>query len=195
MNTDAGMMLEPQALPCIEKSELARLEGFGNNCEFGLMLRRIGFEGGMLFRWASILPQVLLATLRADFENLYEFDNLVPVSPVMVRDLHYGMGWHTQMYSSLREGTLVFNEGEAARRVIHAREASKIAYLVDKLRRKFEHPNPVFVIKANGGIPPQILEEIHYQLYRRVLSPRFLLLEVCLDPARAGAVELLDRNH
>ena len=40
-----------------------------------------------------------------------------------------------------------------------------------------------------------MLEAIHYQIYRRATSPRFLLLEVQADPARAGQVELLDRNR
>jgi hypothetical protein len=195
MSMSAAMTLDPRIGPKIAKSELVRLEGFGDNCEFGFVLRRLGFEDGMLFRWASIRPESLLATLRGDFEDLYEFDNLVPQQAKMVRDLHYGTAWHTQMYSSRRDGTLTFEADIERRREIHAKEASKLAYLVAKLRRKFTHPNPVFVIKANSGIPEQVLEAIHYQIYRRATSPRFLLLEVRDDATRAGTVELLDRNR
>jgi hypothetical protein len=136
----------------------------------------------------------LLATLRGDFRQLYEFDNLVPENPKMVRDLRYGTSWHSQMASSRRAGTLSFDLDQEQRRPIHAREASKLTYLVEKLRRQFDHSNPVFVVKANSGITTELLEAIHYQIYRRVASPRFLLLEVKDDTARAGSIEQLDRN-
>lgn len=187
--------LEPQIRPAIARADLARLEGLGDNCEFGFYLRRLGFDDGMLFRWASIKPESLLATLRGDFEHLYAFDNLIPVQPGMVRDLHYGTAWHTQMYSTRHEGTLVFNDDVETRRGTHAREASKLTYLLQKLRQKFVHPNPVFVIKSNDGISEALLESIHYQIYRRATSPRFLLLDVQANPARAGQVEVLDRNR
>jgi hypothetical protein len=148
-----------------------------------------------LLRWASIRPESLLATLRGDFTKLYEFDNLVPQNSKMVRDLNYGTSWHTQMYSSLRAGTLTFDADEEQRRAIYAREIVKLSYLVEKLRAKFEHPNPVFVIKANAGIEDDLLEAIHYQIYRRATSARFLLLEVQDNPRRAGTVDLLDRNR
>jgi hypothetical protein len=195
MSMGAAMTLDPAKGQTIAKADLPRLEGFGDNCELGFVLRRLRFEEGMLFRWASIRPESLLATLRGDFADIYKFENLVPQNEKMVRDLHYGTAWHTKMYSSRRAGTLIFDAGEEERRLIHAREASKLAYLVEKLRAKFQHPNPVFVIKANTGIHEDLLEAIHYQIYRRTTSPRFLLLEVRDDANRAGSVELLDRNR
>ena len=194
MSIISAVTIDQKKLPLITKSDLLRLEGLGDNCEFGFVLRRLGFEDGMLFRWASIRPESLLATLRGNFAELYEFNNLVPQNSKMVRDLHYGTSWHTQMYSSLRAGTLTFDFDEERRRRIHAKEASKLAYLLQKLGAKFEHPNPVFVIKANNNISPDLLEAIHYQIYRRVTSSRFLLLEVQENIQRAGTCELLNRN-
>jgi hypothetical protein len=95
MSMGSAVILELKSPPGIKLSELARLEALGDNCEFGFLLRRLGFEDGMLFRWASIRPQCLLATLRNDFVDLYQFDNLVPAQVGMVRDLHYGIAWHT----------------------------------------------------------------------------------------------------
>jgi hypothetical protein len=148
----------------------------------------------MLFRWASVKPECLLATLRGDFQSLYEFENLVPQNRKMVRDLQYGTSWHSRMHSSLNEGVLTFDADETERRTIHAGEASKLSYMTAKLRTKFQHPNPVFVVKTNEGIVPRTLEGIHYQLYRRVASARFLLLEMRDDRRRAGSAELIDRN-
>lgn len=178
----------------LTRQALTRLEGLGDNCELGFVLRRAGFEDGMLFRWASIRPESLLATLRGDFDRLYEFANLEPQNRKMVHDRHYGTAWHSEMHSSLRDGRLCFDAGEAERGPIHAKEASKLGYMVAKFRRKLDHPNPVFVLKANAAIPEPVLEAIHYQLYRRARSPHFLLLEVCADPARAGRVERRDRH-
>ena len=194
MGTSLVMAMEPRVGNAIAKADLARLESFGDNCEFGFVLRRLGFEDGMLFRWASARPESVLATLRGDFESIYEFNNLVPQNSKMVRDLHYGTSWHSQMYSSMRAGTLTFDADDEQRRTIHAREASKLSYLIEKLCRKFTHPNPVFIIKSNSGISEDVLQAIHYQLYRRVTSSRFMLLEVRDDAQRAGTVELLDRN-
>jgi hypothetical protein len=92
----AAITMRPTAGQTIAKSDLLRLEGLGDNCELGFVLRRLGFEDGMLFRWASIRPESLLATLRGDCADLYEFGNLVPQNAKMVRDLHYGTSWHTR---------------------------------------------------------------------------------------------------
>jgi hypothetical protein len=195
MSVGSALVLERSQEQPFAKSDLLRLEGLGDNCELGFVLRRMGFEGGMLFRWASIRPESLLATLRGDFAGMYDFDNLVPQNPKMVRDLHYGTSWHTQMQSSLRSGTLTFDTNQEDRRPIHRTEAGKLAYLLEKLRAKFKHPNPVFVIKANNGIAEDLLEAIHYQIYRRAISPHFLLREVQSNMKRAGTVDLLDRNR
>jgi hypothetical protein len=95
MSVGSALVLERSQEQPFAKSDLLRLEGLGDNCELGFVLRRMGFEGGMLFRWASIRPESLLATLRGDFAGMYDFDNLVPQNPKMVRDLHYGTSWHT----------------------------------------------------------------------------------------------------
>src|SRR4051812_28696253 len=97
------------SVPSIPIGDLRRLEGLGDNCELGFVLRRLGFEDGMLFRWASVKPECLLATLRGDFQSLYEFENLVPQNPRMVWDLQYGASWHSRMHSSVDEGVLTFD--------------------------------------------------------------------------------------
>ena len=178
----------------IAPAELGRIEFLGDNCELGFVLKRLGFEAGALFRWASITPESLLATLRGDFEGLYEFEALEPHRANMVRDRRYGTSWHSEMRSARVDGALRFNDDEPARRRIHAGEAAKRAYLLGKLRDHCERDDTIFVIKHNAGIAPSVLEGIHYQLYRRVRCPRFALLEVCADPARAGALEVVDRH-
>ena len=175
--------------------DIGRLESFGDNCELGFVMRRLGWEGGSLFRWASISPESLLATMRADFARLYEFADLVPIRLNMVRDTRYGTAWHSEMRAELRDGRWAYRHDEAERRVIHRQESAKRAHLLAKLRRKFEHPNPVFVIKCNAGIDPAVLEGIHYQLYRLAHSTDFTLLEMSADPARAGTVERVDRTR
>jgi hypothetical protein len=176
-------------------NDLARIESLGDNCELGFVLRRLGWEDGSLLRWASISPESLLATLRGDFEHIYEYENLTPLRLTMVQDARYGTAWHTEMTASVSGGALVFNHDETIRRGIHAKEQDKRAHLVAKLRKKFAHPNPLFVIKARTGLNPEVLEGIHYQLYRRVRSPRFTLLEICADEARSGQMTVVDRNH
>jgi hypothetical protein len=175
--------------------DLSRIESLGDNCELGLVLRRLGSEDGSLFRWASIKPQSLLATLKGEFDRFYDFENLAPCRKKMVRDLHYGTAWHSEMTSSPNgDGELAFDDDEPTRRLIFAAESRKRLYLLEKLHRKFSHPNPVFVIKHSTIISDDILEGIHYQLYCRVKSGRFALLEVCSDEGRAGQIEVVQRN-
>lgn len=171
--------------------DLGRLESFGDNCELGFVLRRLGWEDGSLFRWSSIAPESLLATLRGDFAGLYDFEQLEPHRRSMVLDRRYGTAWHSGMTASPGGGAWAFDHDPAVRRSIHAGESAKRAHLVGKLHRKFEHPNPVFVIKRNAGISPEVLEGIHYQLFRRTGSPAFAMLEMCADPGRAGQLERL----
>ena len=64
-------------MDAVSPASLSRIESLGDNCELGFVLRRLGSEEGMLFRWASMQPESLLATLRADFERFYEFDDLI----------------------------------------------------------------------------------------------------------------------
>src|ERR1700712_5782214 len=123
MGMGAVQTFNPAGAQVIPKADLLRLEGLGDNCELGFVLRRLRFEDGMLFRWASIRPESLLATLRGDFEHLYELDNLVPQNSKMVRDLRYGTAWHSQMTSSRRAGTPTFDLQEKERLPIHEREA------------------------------------------------------------------------
>ena len=181
-------------MPSLSAADLKRIESFGDNCELGFVLRRLGCEDGMLFRWSSIRPESLIASLRDDFAGLYIFDNLVAHRDKMVLDQRYGTAWHTEMVSRHADGRREFLIDAAGRRPIYAAEALKRGHLVEKLRQKFEFSDPVFVLKCNDTVSAATVEAVHYQLYRRVASPRFVLLEVRADPARAGEIDVCDRT-
>lgn len=175
-------------------ADLSRIESVGDNCELGFVLRRLGHEDGSLFRWSSIHADNLVATLKGDFDRFYEFDDLEPFTADMVRDRRYGTAWHSRMASTKQANAWAFRDSRPERIAIHAEEAAKRAYLLRKFRQKLDSPNPVFVVKSNAGIADDTLEALHYQLYRRIASPHFRLLDVRADPAKAGRIETIDRN-
>lgn len=180
-----------QGIPTLD---LQRVESLGDNCELGFVLRRLGCEDGMLFRWASVSAESLLATLRNDFVELYEFANLSPHRDTMVLDRRYGTSWHTGMISRQANGTRSFELAETDRRVVFEAEQRKRSHLVAKLRQKFSQPKPVFVLKCNESVTPDLVEAIHYQLLLLVACPDFVLLEVRADADRAGSVEVVGRT-
>jgi len=78
----------------------------------------------------------------------------------MVFDTRCGIAFHTQMHSTSVGGTFVFNHGEAERRAIHAEEAGKMAYLVDKFLATLSEGSKILVFKQNRIVPRPVAEAI-----------------------------------
>ncbi|QRZ14470.1 hypothetical protein JWJ88_11285 (plasmid) [Paracoccus methylovorus] len=123
-------------------------ESIGDNCEFGFVQRRAGVESGGLLRWAISPPGPLAHAISTRFSEIYKFENLIPSSPRMVRDLGSGLAFHTKMYS--QEGRFVAVEAE--RRGIWEEEFEKIKYLSVKLCDILKDGSKIITYKRNGGI-------------------------------------------
>lgn len=175
----------------LSADQLLRFESLGDNCEFGFVLRKLGCESGSLFRWAAMTPDQLLDTLRANFEGMYRFENLTPLRTGMVLDSAYGIGWHSELKSTVVDGRLVFRDDEDTRRRFHHKERRKLHYLLSKFIGRAKLGGIVFVIKSNEGIAPATLDGILDTLRALVDHAAFALLEVqeSDDPVRIGTVE------
>lgn len=160
------------------------LESLGDNCEIGFVFDRIGHKNGGLFRWTSMNPKSLLAALQARFEHLYEYENLTPSYNDMVGESRYNIFWHTEMFSHIVEGQRVFRVNEDERRAIYEQEVLKRRALVDKFLQRLTSGQAIFVIKANGGIAPELLAAIESELAAMTQRARFQLLYLRL--ARDG---------
>lgn len=123
-------------------NHIDRFENLGDNCEFAFYLRSSGVDEGSLFRWTLVKNYwSLLNLIQADFQDLFEFENLRPSWQDMVLDTKYDMCFHTKMYSENINGKWSWNQGEEELNNIFLEEKNKIAYLVKKFKSSLANKN------------------------------------------------------
>ncbi len=85
-----------------ERDLVMRFEGLGNNCEFGLMQRKVGFNRMGLLRLAGSFDNAVLATAFetrfADFGTEDDLDMWLRGSEWMATSRRYGFAIHTYRY-------------------------------------------------------------------------------------------------
>lgn len=135
----------------------------GDNCETGIVLRHVGVNEGSLFRFAFTSVDNINILLENNFQNLYEFQNLVPNSNNMVVDTKYGINFHTKMFSEKKDdGNWIFQQNEADRMQIHKNEYHKYIYLIDKWKTQRENDSILYIIKS-------IKDSLNYDSVSRLL--------------------------
>jgi len=108
-------------------NHIDRFENLGDNCEFAFYLRSSGVDEGSLFRWTLVKNYwSLLNLIQADFQDLFEFENLRPSWQDMVLDSKYDMCFHTKMYSENINGKWSWNQGEEELNNIFLEEKTKL---------------------------------------------------------------------
>jgi hypothetical protein len=177
-------------------AEADRLESLGDNCEFGFVCRKLGFENASLFRWAWMKPKGLLALLLNDFRHGYDFENLSPYRTNMVREDIYDISWHTKMKVAYRGQAFEFVYVLDTRQNLFMQEARKFAYLRAKFVSRVEAGGGLYFIKSNDGIAPHILSAIHGEMLRLAKGAPFWLIHVCLAGAEdeVGSVRGVGAN-
>ena len=102
----------PRPAPLPRDQLVTRFESLGDNCEFGLVQRKMGAEPLGLLRFSYIELPLLLRGLRRGFEGLGDPDTTEvaadPNGEFVVRELVYGMTYHTFQYDhgyEYRNGT------------------------------------------------------------------------------------------
>ena len=118
--------------------------GPGGGCEFGTFQRKYGFESLSLFRWASVSPESLIASLTARFARLGDADSTMVYIEDDDRDLLWQIGdktYGTAMHSFIRSM-------DVPRREMIALAQKRTLYLKDKLIADLEMPEKIFVLKV-----------------------------------------------
>jgi hypothetical protein len=121
---------------------LTRFESLGENCEFGLVQRRCGAEPLGLLRFSSAPLPKLLRALQSRFAGMGSPENIgVELSSneleYMVRDRAFGFYYHAWVKA-----------GEMTPEQIHAREKSRVPFLLRKLIEDLTDGEKVFVFHA-----------------------------------------------
>lgn len=178
----------------IEHNRLNFIEGLGNNCELGFVLRKMGHERGFYFRSVAARTASVSQIIEQDFDGAYQFDNLLPHPGDMVMDTAFGAAYHGRMPSRDVSGELSFSDDDAARRATHAQDCGKIKHLVSRFRQNLSCSGMVYVVKDPSAKPSQI-DNLFKLISERRTNPNFTFLEMHELPVRAGEVDIVSPNR
>jgi hypothetical protein len=162
----------------LSANDLSKIESLGDNCELGFFLRKMQNEESGFFRWTLQSLDSVCAILENNFENLFEFENLVPHAEGMVWDKKWAIGFHSKMLSSRREEGFVFELNDADRFSIYSQEKEKVIHLAEKFRDRCKEHDLVFVAKSFQPISINILERTFSAIQNLAGNGNFTLLAV-----------------
>lgn len=174
--------------------QLSRFESIGNNCEFAFFLRQKEIEIGSLFRWTLIHNFIsIINLLSQDFDSLYLYENLQPVYRNMLKDKHYNIDFHTEMFSEQINGQWEWCYNFEKNHEIYLKEKEKINYLVQKFKTSLKNPYKIFVMKQNERPILGAAYELS-QLLKKYGAAKLLCVEETTIPQQYGQVHALTNN-
>jgi len=171
--------------PDLPPDELvARFESLGDNCEFGLVQRKLGAEPLGLLRFTFIELRDLVRGLRCGFEGLGDAGATeVTVSgkdqEYVIRDTSFRMTFHTWQ-----------SQNETDIETIRRQYDTRVGFLRRKLLEDVTNAEKIFVIKRSPPLRPEELLPLYVALNE--LGQNRLLWVVLADEQHpAGTVEPL----
>lgn len=178
------MDADPNAMPLVADADLVlEFESLGDNCELGLVQRRVGAEPLGLLRFAGAPLRNLLRGLKARFANIgdpervriYEDNN-----EYMVKLSLYDFTYHTHVKA-----------GDADPGALHRQQCKTIGFLADKLVADMEQPTKIFVFRQNEPLLAGDLVDLRLALAS--FGPGILLWVQEAGPGHApGSVDVVD---
>lgn len=180
------MDVGPNAGSELDDRELVlQFESVGDNCELGLVQRRVGAEPLGLLRFAGAPLRNLLRGLAARFENIAEPSH-VRLSPengeYMVKLTKYDFTFHAHV-----------KIGEVDSDTLHKQQCRTVRFLADKLMRDLEKPEKIFVFRQNEPLSGGDLIDLRLAL--SAYGPGVLLWVQEACPGHPpGAVTLVDER-
>src|ERR1700761_4068256 len=129
-----------------------QFESIGDNCEMGLVQRKVGAEPLGLFRFAGAPVGHLLRAMQARFKDMADPAH-VRVHPengeYMIRLTKYDFNYHADV-----------KIGEADPEVLHQQQVRTVRFLVDKLLRDLENPSKILVFRQNERLSANDLVDL-----------------------------------
>jgi hypothetical protein len=175
----------PVTAPSLPRDQMImRFESLGDNCEFGLVQRRLGAEPLGLLRFSFIELPLLRHALLRRFEGLGEPGTIeVIVSgserEFVVKEAAYGMTYHTFQY-----------EHQVSLEAVREQQTSRLRFLRRKLLEDIAAGEKIFVLKRDPPLRPEEVLPIYTILNEA--GPTWLLWMVPEDAThKAGTVEIL----
>ena len=145
---------------------LNNFESFGDNCEFGLFLRKSGNNQSSFFRFTRIMNYAKVNELILNnFNDIFLLENLIPIGNQMVFDKKYEISFHLTLNSQLVSDKLEFNYTDDDFESAYQKELSKINYLSGKFLYELKTKNKIYVIKMNEQKSIQEIYNLSKVLY------------------------------
>ena len=140
----------PSTLP---DSELVlKFESLGDNCELGLVQRRVGVESLGLLRFAGTPLRNLLRAMEAQFEGVADPANIriLPENgEYMVKLAKYDFIYHADV-----------RVGQIDPQVLHQQQVRTVGFLVRKLLEDLEIPSKIMVFRQNEPLSADDLTDL-----------------------------------
>jgi hypothetical protein len=163
---------------------IMRFESLGDNCEFGLVQRRLGAEPLGLLRFSFIELPALERGLRCGFDGLGDPASIDVIveghdREFVVKESVYGMTYHTFQY-----------EHQISLDMVRQQQIARLHFLKRKLMEDAATGEKIFVIKRNPPLRPEEVLPLYTTLNE--LGCNCLLWMVPADAAHpSGTVEML----
>jgi hypothetical protein len=171
MKLDASGHGTPGALS--DRDLLLNFESLGDNCEFGLVQRRVGAEPLGLLRFSGARLPVLVRVLEARFEGLADPEH-VQIGQYrgeyMIRLSKYNLNYHTQVLVN-----------EADPETVRKQQIRILPFLVDKILNDLRTPEKILVFRQDEPMLANDLLDLRAAL--ATIGPGTLLW---VQPARDG---------
>jgi hypothetical protein len=136
------MDVEPNAAPTLSDGELVlRFESIGDNCELGLVQRRVGAEPLGLLRFAGVPLRNLVRGLNARFVNIADPRHVrlnVEHGEYMVKLTKYDFNFHAHV-----------KVGEMAPEALHRQQVRTVGFLAEKFMADLKSPAKILVFRQN----------------------------------------------
>jgi hypothetical protein len=172
--------------PAITDADLAlQFESLGDNCELGLVQRRLGQEPLGLLRFAGAPLRNLLRAMAARFAHIADPGHVriqEENGEYMVKLTKYDFTYHANV-----------KPGEIDPDALHQQQARTCAYLARKLIEDLETPSKIFVFRQNE--PLSALDLVDLRIAIASYGPGVLLWVQEACPGHPpGTVEMADER-
>jgi hypothetical protein len=171
--------------PELPPNELVtRFESLGDNCEFGLVQRKLGAEPLGLLRFTFIELRDLIRGLRSGFAGLGDAGTIeVTVSgkdeEYVIRDSSYAMTFHTWQ-----------SQTETDIETIRRQYDTRVGFLKRKLIEDVTNAEKIFVIRRSPALRPEEVLPL-YAALNETGQNRLLWVVLADEKHPPGTVELL----
>jgi hypothetical protein len=124
-----------------DRDLVLQFESLGDNCELGLLQRRVGAEPLGMFRFAGAPLRHLIRAMDARFEGMADPEN-IRVQPLndeyMIKLTKYDFIYHAHV-----------KIGEADPAALYQQQTRIVRFLIDKLMADLETPEKIMVFRQN----------------------------------------------